>query len=268
MHPVERLRYVARVDGAPVAALAREAASALAEVAVDAPAGLVPGCRGLVARHPTNGPLWWLGARILSAADPWDAAREAAAALAADPTGRRLAAALPEDTTVLVVGWPDATAEAIGTRRDIEVLVVDAGGDGAALARRLADDDRDAAVVPDSGVAAAASVAGLVIVEATAAGPGGVLAAPGSHAAAAVARRAGVPVWAVTPTGTVLPAPLWDVLLSQVDASGLEPWDREVELVVADLLDVVAGPDGSQPTGAGLATTTCPLAPELLRLPG
>jgi hypothetical protein len=264
MHPIERLRYVARVDGADPALIAGEAASALADVAATDVAGLVNSCRRLIDRHPTNGPLWWLSARLLTSAEPYDAAREAAAALAHDPTSRRLTTALPDDTSVLAVGWPDAVAETLRGRGDLEVLLVDSGGEGAALARRL-QADAVVSLVPDSGLGSAATVAGVVVLEAVAAGPSGVLAAPGSHAAAAVAHHAGVPVWAVTGVGRVLPDGLWSALLARFDGNGIEPWDRVVELVPASLLDAVVGPDGLREVAAGLSDATCPSAPELLR---
>lgn len=256
---------MARFGDASPGLLAAEAASALAEMGQSDVAGLVPGCRRLIERYPANGPLWWLAARVLTAAEPREAAREAAAALASDPTLRRLAATLPDDVTVLVVGWPDA-AETLGRRADLEVLVVDGDGEGAGLQRSLVADGIDASLVPSTGVAAAATVAGLVLVEAVAAGPTGLLAAPGSHAAAAVAARAGVPVWAVTPVGRVLPEALWSALLARLDASGTEPWDRHQELVPADLVDVVVGPDGAADVAtSGMGVPSCPVAPELLR---
>lgn len=264
MHPVERLRHVARVEGADPGLVAREAASAIAALAREDPTGLLPGCRRLVERHVANGPLWWLSARVLSSPDPRDAAREAAAALEADRTADRLVAALPDDTSVLVVGWPDLAAEALARRGDIEVLVVESGMEGHGLARRLGADS-DVALVPDRGIGAAATVAGIVLLEAGAAGPGGIVAAPGSHAAAAVARQAGVPVWAVTGVGRVLPDALWLALLGRLDGSGLEPWDRDTELVPAELIDTVAGPDGAVAAADGLAASTCPAVAELLR---
>ncbi|MHB1931001.1 MAG: hypothetical protein ACYCUG_16545, partial [Acidimicrobiales bacterium] len=189
------------------------------------------------------------------------------AALAHDPTARRLADALPEETTVLVVGWPDSAAEALRRRGDLVVLVVDSGGDGAALVRRLADAG-DATLVPDRGVAAAAAVSGLLLVEALVAGPSGLLAAPGSHAAAAVASDAGVPVWGVVPVGRVLPDALWQAALARFDGGGLEPWERDAELVPAGLVSSVVGPEGPAATAAALASPACPPAPELLRPTG
>ncbi|HET9691908.1 MAG TPA: hypothetical protein VFP61_12215 [Acidimicrobiales bacterium] len=267
MHPIERLRYVARAAGADPALVAREAAGALAEVATDDPAGLVPACRRLLGHHVTSGQVWWLSARMLASDRPARAAREAVAALEGDETTSRLAAELPDDTTVCIVGWPDATAAALRRRGDVEVLVADAGGEGAVLARRLGEAGTDAAVVPDAGIGAAAAVSGLVIVEARAAGPGGLLAATGSHAAAAVATAAGVPVWAVTPVGTVLPERLWDVLCSRIDAGGDEPWERDVELVPARVLSAVVGPGGLAEVGPALRSSDAPPVAELLHDP-
>ena len=69
MHPIERLRMVARAAGEGPALLAQEAAGALAAFAGD-PAGLVTACRRLVDRQPTSGPIWWLSARVLASDDP------------------------------------------------------------------------------------------------------------------------------------------------------------------------------------------------------
>jgi hypothetical protein len=239
MHPIERLRYVARVEGADFGLVAMESASALAAVAASDIPALVPSCRRLVEGHVTNGPLWWLSARVLASPEPVHAAREAAAALEADPTERVLAREVPDETSVLVVGWPDIAAEALSRRGDLEVFVAESGGEGDGLVRRLSRDRH--------------------------AGPSGLMAAPGSHAAASVARQAGVPVWAVAGVGRVLPEALWNALLARVDQSGLEPWDRDDELVPAELLDAVVGPEGRTEVGAGLAASTCPAVPELLR---
>ena len=265
MHPIERLRYVARAVGADPALVAREAAGALAEMAADDPASLVPSCRRLIGRHLTSGPVWWLSARMLSSAEPERAAYQAAAELDHDRTASHLGRALPDDSTVLIVGWPDIIADALRRRGDLEVLVADAGGDGCALARRLEDAGTPATIVADAGVAAAATVADLVVVEAAAAGPSGLLATPGSHAAAAVGAHAGVPVWGVAGVGRVLPGPLWQALLARVDGSGIEPWERDAELVPAALLATMVGPDGPAETTPGLAQASCPPVAELLR---
>ncbi len=145
------------------------------------------------------------------------------------------------------------------------MLVADAGGEGSVLARRLDDAGTAAEVVPDAGVAAAVVVSDLVLIEATAAGPSGILATMGSHSAAAVAAQRGVPVWAVAGVGRVLPERLWDALRQRVDRSSVEPWDRAVELVPAALLSQVVGPEGPVAPAEGLLQATCPVAPELFR---
>src|SRR3954453_22490711 len=62
VHPIERLRYVARSSGAPQQVLVRETAGALAALGFDPP-GLVTACRRILDRHPLSGPLWGLAAR-------------------------------------------------------------------------------------------------------------------------------------------------------------------------------------------------------------
>lgn len=273
MHPIERLRYVARVDDADPALVAIEAGHALAAVAAEDPAGLVPACRRLIEHHPTSGPMWWLAARVLGAPDPVGEAWRSAHLLSEDALRSILARALPDDTTVVIVGWPDATADALRRRGDLEVLVVDGGGEGRALARRLADVDTDMAAfaVADAGVGPAVTVAGLVVIEAVAAGPSGVLARIGSQAAAAVAAHAGVPVWAAIGFGRTLPSALWDALLARFDGTGTEPWDRQVELVPTALVSAVVGseisPNPGDPARA-LSTSSAPASPELLRPAG
>lgn len=268
MHPIEHLRYVARASGADPSLLVTETATALAGVLRVEPAGLVPACRRLIERHLTTGPIWWLAAQVLVAADPIAAARAARLAMQADGTAALLAAAIPDDSTVVIVGWPEVIAAALRRRGDVEVLVVDAMGEGSVLARRLNEGDGDAVVIPDVGVAAAVVVADLVLVEATAGGPTGVLASLGSHSAAAVAANRGIPVWAAAGVGRVLPAQLWEALVGRLDEGDAEPWERPVELVPAGLLSGVVGPSGACGTAEGLAQATCPVAPELLRRPG
>jgi hypothetical protein len=268
VHPIEHLRYVARAAGADPAAVAVEAADALADMARIQPAGLLPACRRLIDRHLCAGPVWWLSARILRDDDPVGAARRSADELQTDPTPRRLADELPDSATALVVGWPDVAADALRRRGDVEVLVVDWAAEGEQFVRRLRDRGGEASLVPESGVGPAAVVADVVLLEAMAAGPAGLLAAPGSMAAAAVAAHQLVPVWAVTGVGRTLPGPLWDALLQRLDESGSEPWDRRVEVVPSDLISCVIGPEGPLDAEEGLRQATCPAAPELFRAAG
>jgi hypothetical protein len=266
MHPIEHLRHVARATGADPALVATEAAAALGHMAEMDPAGLVPACRRLVERHLTSGPVWWLAARILGADDQCRAARESARILAHDPTAHRVAEALTDSSSVVIIGWPDLAGEALRIRGDVEALVVDADGEGAVLARRLRDGGGESSVVPESGAGAAAAVADLVLLESHAGGPSGVLTTPGSLGAAAVATQLGVPVWAVTGVGRILPDRLWDALVNRFDETAGEPWSRPAELVPASFLSAIVGPEGLVSVAEGLGAATCPAAPELLRL--
>jgi hypothetical protein len=263
MHPIERLRMVARAGREEPTLLAREAASALAAFAGD-PAALVTACRRLVDRQPACGPVWWVAARVLAAGDPDREAWRAGDALAHDPTPAEVAAALPDGATVVALGWPEQVAEALLRRGDVTVLVVDALGDGGALADWLQRAGSDAEYVPESGVAAAVTEADLVLLEAVALGPAGLVAVSGSAAAAAVARQVGVPVWAVAGEGRVLPGPLWDALASRL-AGHVPPWTRDEEVVPASWVDVVVGPAGPTTMAEAAERPTCPPVPELAR---
>src|SRR3954454_5309828 len=106
MHPIERLRHVARVEGAGPSRLARDAAGALASFGDD-PTGLVTACRRLVERHPTAGTMWWLAARVLAAPDPVGEAWRAAEELDDDPTSAAVLRALPSDGAIATLGWPE-----------------------------------------------------------------------------------------------------------------------------------------------------------------
>ena len=268
MHPIEHLRYIARATGADPAVVAAEAADALVDMARIQPAGLLPACRRLIERHISAGPVWWLSARMLREEDPVRAGRDAAEQLRCDATPNVLADALPDSATAAIVGWPDLTVDGLRRRGDVEVLVVDWESEGEHLVRRLRDRDQAAALISPSGAGPAAVVADVVVVEAQAAGPAGILATPGSLAVAAVAAHQQVPVWAVVGVGRVLPAPLWDAVLARLDESGIEPWDRSVEVVPADLIAQVIGPEGPADTADALARATCPPAPELYRSAG
>lgn len=263
VHPIERLRFVARASGADQALLVRETAGALAAFRHDPP-GLVTACRRIVSRQPASGPLWWLCARVLSAPDPMAEAWSAADELEGDRTPAALARALPEDATVCVLGWPERVGEALLRRGDLDVLVVDALGEGSGLVRHLERSGVDATDVAVSGIGGAAASAHVVVLEAGAVGPAAAVAVAGSRAAAAVARHAGVPVWMVAGAGRLLPRRMFDCLAGRVEAGG-DPWDTDDEIVPLDLVDCLVGPSGPEPVAEGLRRTDCPVAPELLK---
>ena len=252
---------VARGSGEDPGLVAREAAAALAGCADD-PRALVMACRRLVGRQAASGPLWWLAARVVAAADPATEAWRSAEALRNDATPAVLAASLPEDATLTVLGWPEQVSEALGRRGDAQVLVVDALGYGSALVAALDRAGSLAALVPEAGVGAAVASSTLVVLDASAVGPGGFLAAAGSRAAAAVAYTEEIPVWVVAGVGRVLPPRLWGAMVDAVTAVG-DPWDADWEVVPLELATVVIGPDGQAAPADALARADCPDAPEL-----
>lgn len=264
MHPIERLRFVARATGAPPDDVVQEAAASLATFADD-PVSLVTACRRLIDRHPANGPIWWLCARTLLAADPGDEAWRCHSDFHADPTVEELAHALPVDATVVVVGWPERLAAAFARRGDVEVRVIDVDGDGPGFVRALERLDVGAVDVAVSGLAPAAAAGDLVVLDASAIGPRDALVAPGSWAAAAVARTSEVPVWLVGGRGRSLPAALWPALQARLGGAARAPWERGIDPLPLELVDQVAGPSGLVTVAEALATVDTPDAAELRR---
>ena len=264
MHPIERLRYVARAEGAGPSLLVRESAEALAGFGSD-PIGMVTACRRLVERHPAVGPVWWLAAKVLAASEQRAEAWRAAEEIESDTTPSVLAKALPDDATVVLLGWPEQASEAVRRRGDLEILVVDCAGEGSGLSRRLRSVGVDTLDVPDTGLGAAVAEADLVLLEASALGGDGFVSVAGARAAAAVARQVGTPVWVVAGTGRVLPARLWQALVARLHDDPTEPWDRIDEVVPLDMVDQVVGPNGPEDVAHALRRPDCPVAPELLK---
>lgn len=252
---------VARAAGEDPGLVAREAAAALAGCADD-PRALVMACRRLVDRQAASGPLWWLAARVVASPEPEHEAWRSAEALRDDPTPVVVAASLPDDAVLTVLGWPEQVTAALRRRGDAQVLVVDALGDGSPLVATLDRAGSEAALVPESGVGAAVAVSSLVLLDASAVGPGGFLAVAGSRAAAAVAYTEEIPVWVVAGVGRVLPERLWEAMVDAVTAVGA-PWDAEWEVVPLELATAVVGPEGPQTPAGALARVDCPDAPEL-----
>jgi hypothetical protein len=261
VHPIERLRYVARASGIDHASVARETAAALAGLAFDPP-GIVTACRRVVERHPASGPVWWMASRVLTAADPIAEAWHVADLLDEDRTAWELSLALPDDATVTVLGWPEVAAGALPRRGDVEVLVVDVLGEGHGLVRALRRADVVADVVAVHALAACVAASDVVLIEASALGPDGFVAIAGSHAAAAVAHHSGTPVWLVAGLGRALPATTWKTVAERVSEGSLEAED---EIVPADLIDTVLGPEGLRTFVEVVASPGCPVAHELLR---
>lgn len=301
VHPIERLRYVARAGGAPPSSLVSEAAAALAALAGDPPA-LVTACRRLVERNPHVGPMWWLASRVLVSAEPSGEAWKVVDELDHDQTSRLLAVHLGESAAVVVLGWPELVGAAVMRRPDLAVMLVDPMGEADGLVRRLRSGGGDVLEVPLVGLAQAVAAADVVLIEAMAlgaepaprgagvhepeagpgagaaddgpihgageagpgAGTGGAVVASGSWAAAAVASQVGVPTWLVAGAGRVLPGRIWEALARRLDDDITEPWDRAWEVLPAELVSLVAGPGGLVGWEEALARADSPIAAELL----
>ncbi|MCU1370256.1 MAG: hypothetical protein JWO77_1450, partial [Ilumatobacteraceae bacterium] len=204
MHPIERLRFVARATGAPPDDVVQEVAASLAAFADD-PVSLVTACRRLIDRHPANGPVWWLCARTLTASDPGDEAWRCHTDFYEDPTIDELAHALPADASITVVGWPERLAGAFARRGDVQIRVIDVDGDGPGFVRALERLDVEAVDVAVSGMGPAVAASDLVVLDAYAIGPRDALVAPGSWAAASLARTSEIPVWLAGGRGRGVP---------------------------------------------------------------
>ncbi|MGH9223753.1 MAG: hypothetical protein ACRD2W_08185, partial [Acidimicrobiales bacterium] len=209
-------------------------------------------------------PVWWVAARVLAAADPAREARQAGNDLARDGTASVLADALPNDATVVALGWAEQIAEGLLRRGDVEALIVDCLDEGADLAGWLRRSGSDAEIVPESGSAAAVAASDLVLLEAVALGPTGLVATAGSAAAAAVARQLHVPVWVVAGEGRVLPESLWTALSARL-ADRTPAWDQAEEIVPLNWANFVVGPTGvvSPDDAVASRSAACPPAPEL-----
>jgi hypothetical protein len=296
MHPIERLRWVARSPEGDASLVAAEAADALAGFADD-PAGLVIASRRLIERRPALAPLWWLASRVLCSLEPAFEAMDAAADLERDRTPVALAGDLPGGT-IAIVGWPDQASAALRMRGRMggaeapvrrvsrsqrdglaatgnssdSVLVVPSGDDAWRCVDWLQSHAVDARLLRAGEVAAAGRRCVLALLEATAVGPDSFLAAAGSAALAAAAREARRPVWLVAGVGRVLPGALYDALVRRVgdDPRGLHqppPMQTEFEVVPLDAVDDVAGPAGPVPRSQ-LTRPSVPVAAELLRFSG
>jgi hypothetical protein len=202
---------------------------------------------------------------MLSSTDPSAEGFRYASVVGDDVTPRVLAGALPDEARITVLGWPDLIGEALRRRGDVEVLVIDARGEGSSFARRLQAADVAAVDVEEFGLGAAAARSSVVVLEATAMGESGCLAVPGSLAAAAVGRTFGIPVWVVAGEGRVLPPTLWRALLAHLP--DVDAWNAADEHVPIELFDAVIRPSGTLGVDEALAAPDCSPAPELQETP-
>lgn len=262
MHPIEQLRYVARATGADAGMLAAESASAISAFADD-PGAVLTTCRRLLTRQPDVGLLWWLSGRLAHATDVRSEARTVIDELRTDPTARELAASLPDDATVVVMGWPDLVASALPRRGDLEVLIIDGDGRGQGLARRLERSDVPVEVLEPMQLGAAVEMADVVLLEASAVGEHGVITEAGGLMLAATSQLTRTPLWLVAGVGRALPEPYVQAIVERCTDAEL-PFLRSFDFLGAAAIDRVVRPEGLLDAGAW-PTPDAPLAPELLR---
>lgn len=238
MHPIERLRYVARAGTVPVGPLVRESAAALSSFADD-PKGLLTSCRRLLDRRSDCGPLVWLAARMLTAMDPRAEATRVVSELDADTTGHVLERGLDSlaaGSSVLAMEDLGAFDAALQDRPDL---------------RWLEPDDPEAAGTAD-----------LVLIASDCAGPSEALVEAETVPAAEAARDRGTPVWLIAGAGRILPEQMWEMLHARH-----RPDDPSMRgLAVLDLnrlVTRVVTPSGVRTPAEAARASGCPIVPEL-----
>jgi len=263
VHPIERLRYVARATHVPADVLARETAMALADFVGD-DAALLIACKRILSRQPTSAPLVWLTAHALAAPNQRRALWEAVEQLEEDQTQAALAYSLPDDATVAVVGWSDSLGTLARRRGDIGFIAVDTDGSVEYQIDRYADEDQRITVVDAESTAQALFDATHLLVPFDALGEEQGLAAIGTFAAAAVARHIDVPVWGIASLGVGLGGRMYDGLTRRWHEHATEPLTlREREEVPTVLIDQVITPTGLTASAGAARAGGCPIVPEL-----
>jgi hypothetical protein len=263
VHPIEHLRYVARSRAVDESELVREAAIALGSMHTSGP-DLVVACRRIVERHAQIGAMWWLCARLLMSPEPSRLAWEIAGEIESDPTPRLIAASLPDDATVVTIGWPAVGGAALMRRGDARVLCADSRHEASAFVRMLERADIACDPIATESLARAVGAADLVLIEGIAACPRRVLAPVGSHVLAAVAAHLDTPVWCALGMGRRLPSEYVDAIAERVLA-GCESFDADVDDLPISLVSHVATTEGVSSDVKAALHPECAYAPELLR---
>lgn len=260
------MRYVARAGGVDQTLLLEEMAGLTLSLGAS-PEGGVTAWRRVLQRHPTAGSLWTLAATALTALDPRGCGHDLCDAVSADPTGSLAVGDLPEEATVMVLGWPDLLAPVLHRRGDLRILVADVVGDADPYVDRLTERDSWAEVVDAVSIGAAAAECDVVLLEASVASAPGGLCAQGSRAAAASARMGRGQVWLLVGEARAVPQAIFERILAH-ELERDEPWHLTTELIPTDHLDMVVGPEGRAPAASLTRRVDGPDAPELLRVLG
>jgi len=269
MHPMERLRHVARCGPADPAVVMAETVEAIAGLR-PAPAEMVNGCRQLVLRHPTCGPLWWLGAHLLH--DGIERLWRLAEEIDEDPTSGLLAVALPEGATVVTIGVPPIAGPALARRAGGRVLAIEAGGPVPAFVRMLERSGVEASPVDPAAALGAVRAADVAVVEVGALAGSRAVGPAGVGLLTVLAVAGGVPVWVVAGRGRVLPGEFVAAMAGLGRSAEAAPWESGIELVELDLDPardhlVTAIGAGPWPASGPAPEPECPFTPELIPPP-
>lgn len=263
MHPIERLRYVARATHVPGDVLARETAMALADFVGD-DAGMLIACRRILDRQPTSGPLVWLAAHALGAPNQRKALWDAVEALEDDSTQAALAYSLPDDVVVAALGWSDTLSVLARKRGDIEFVIVDSDGSAEYQIERFVDETQSVTTIDAEAVGPGLADATHLLVEFDALGAETGLASIGSFPAAAVARQLELTIWGVAPIGVALGERMYSGLVRRWHERSPEPGHlRPIEELPTSLLDQVVTTAGLVGVDQAVKAGGCPIVPEL-----
>ncbi len=260
MHPIERLRWIARTEQERDCDLAAEAAFTIAELGETEPPAVLMACRRLVERHPACGPLWWVCARLVTAADPTVEASRAAGELRSSHVVAQAARALRGElaaSDVLAVALPsDLGCDVLAHRSSSPVRLI---GSYRSLRREIA---AIGAVVEDvtgfglDECETALEGTSIVLVEPCLAWPGGLLVEAEVAGVVDIARESGVAVWGLLGPGRVLPPALGEAAASL--AGG------DFASVPHESLARALDETGAGEPAAALRRSSCPTCPELV----
>jgi hypothetical protein len=208
--------------------------------------------------------MWWLCARLLMSPEPTRLAWQIADEVESDTTPRVIATALPDDATVVTIGWPAVAGAALLRRGDARVLCADSRHEASAFVRMLERADIACDPIATESLARAVDAADLVLIEGIAACPRRLLAPVGSHVLAAVAAHLDTPVWCALGIGRRLPGEYVDTIAERLLA-GCESFDADIDDLPISLVSHVATPDGVSADVSAALQPECAYAPELLR---
>ena len=260
MHPIERLRWIARATSEPALTIASEAAWTLGELGADEPAAVVTASRRLVERHPTCGPLWWACAHLVASDDPLETARRVTAELYADTVPDRVAEALRDNFTrsdPLCATVPaDVLRDALSRRGSYELRVIAPYSALRHELRGLGGVVEDVTGFEIEDVDEALEGAAVLLVEPDLASAAGLLVEPGVGLVIERAVHQGVPVWALLGTGRVIS--------TQLAEAAAEWADEDLELVPSGQIALAVDDSGPGALLAALVRTSCPPGAELL----